>query len=231
LPEATVTTLDTTGSTQLAKQLATRPLIRLFAEPDAHSGRRLLLFILLAGVGYGAAMGWYSLAHDRPMQIVLSAVKVPMLLLGTFALSLPSFFVMNTLLGTRDDFRDALRAHLQAQAALTIILLSLAPLTLTWYAGNDVYSQAILFNAVMFGLASLSAQMVLRRLYEPLIRRNANHRLLLRAWLVLYAFVGIQLGWVLRPFIGRPGSPVRFFREGAWGNAYIELWKHLQGAF
>jgi hypothetical protein len=46
---------------------------------------------------------------------------------------------------------------------------------------------------------------------------------LLRGWLVIYAFVGIQMGWVLRPFVGVPGRPVTFFREGAWGNAYEEV--------
>jgi branched-subunit amino acid ABC-type transport system permease component len=116
----------------------------------------------------------------------------------------------------------------QAQASLTLILASLAPFTLTWYASTDAYAPAVLMNAAMFGLASLAAQLVLRRLYEPLIARNPRHRTLLRAWLVLYAFIGIQLGWVLRPFIGHPGSEVRFFRQGAWGNAYIEVW-HLIG--
>ena len=27
---------------------------------------------------------------------------------------------------------------------------------------------------------------------------------MLRAWMVIYVFVGIQMGWVLRPFIGNP---------------------------
>ena len=93
------------------------------------------------------------------------------------------------------------------------------------------YSQAVLFNAAMFGLASLAGQLVLRRLYRPLIARNPRHRPLLYVWLAMYAFVGIQLGWVLRPFVGAPGSPVRFFRPGAWGNAYVEVWRLIDRAF
>ena len=30
---------------------------------------------------------------------------------------------------------------------------------------------------------------------------------MLRAWLGVYAFVGIQMGWVLRPFVGQPDRP------------------------
>jgi hypothetical protein len=47
--------------------------------------------------------------------------------------------------------------------------------------------------------------------------------MLLRAWLIVFAFVGIQMGWVLRPFIGHPRGPTTFFREGAWGKAYVEV--------
>ena len=49
-------------------------------------------------------------AGSRIWQVVYSAVKVPFLLLATFVISLPSFFVINTLLGLRGDFPHVLRA-------------------------------------------------------------------------------------------------------------------------
>jgi hypothetical protein len=75
----------------------------------------------------------------------------------------------------------------------------------------------------MFGSATLSAQFILKRLFQPLIQRDRRHLWPLRTWLVTYIFVGIQMGWVLRPFIGSPDMPPQFFREGAWGNAYVTL--------
>jgi hypothetical protein len=185
-----------------------------------------LVFMLVAfGSLYGAAMGsfWSGDAGVRPLQMLYSALKVPMLLVVTFALSLPSYFVINTLLGLREDFAEAIRALVATQAGLTIILASLAPVTLLWYASFDDYDGAIVLNAVMFAIASITAQLLLRRHCRALIEKNPRHRLLLRAWLIAYAFVGIQMGWVLRPFIGTPDAPTRFFREGAWGNAYIEF--------
>lgn len=74
--------------------------------------------------------------------------------------------------------------------------------------GGD-YRQALAFNAGMFAVASLAAQLLLRRWYRPLVARNPRHRMLLRAWLVIYAFVGVQTAWVLRPFVRpsrRPGE-------------------------
>ena len=44
------------------------------------------------------------------------------------------------------------------------------------------------------------------------------------AWFVLYAFVSIKVGWVLRPFIGDPALPTEFLREGKWAeNPYANL--------
>ena len=195
--------------------------------PDAD--RRAGLLYLLALVGlfglfYGAVMGTFGgVRGERALQLLYSGLKVPLLLLVTFGLSLPSFFVLNTLLGVRDDFARALRALVATQAVLTIVLASLAPFTALWYASSGSYRPAILFNAAMFAVASFAAQGLLRRWYAPLVARNPRHRMLLRTWIVIYAFVGIQMAWVLRPFVGDPNSATRFFRQGAWGNAYVEV--------
>jgi hypothetical protein len=190
--------------------------------PVAATLLRLLVLLVIFGVLYGAVMGSFGgVAGRRALQPVYSGVKVPLLLLVTFALSLPSFFVLNTLLGVRDDFAEVMRGLVTTQAALTIILASLAPLTAFWYASSTDYRQALAFNALVFGVASVAAQLLLRRWYRPLVVRNARHLVLMRCWIVIYAFVGIQMAWVLRPFVGHPRGPTRFFRYGAaWGNAY-----------
>src|SRR5689334_18732195 len=128
--------------------------------------------------------------------MLYSGIKVPLLLLVTLGISLPSFFVLNTLLGTRADFARVLRALIASQAGLTVVLAALAPLTAVWYLSAAKYQLAILFNALLFGIASISAQFMLRRAYRGLIARNPKHRRLLRIWLILFAFVGIQMGWV-----------------------------------
>lgn len=184
----------------------------------------LLAFVVVFGVFYGAVMGSFGgVSGRRALQPLYSGLKVPMLLLVTFGLSLPSFFVLNTLLGVRDDFGQVFRGLVATQAALTIVLAALAPMTALWYASSADYESALMFNAFIFLVASVAAQGLLRRWYAPLVRRNPRHRVLLRAWLVIYAFVGIQTGWTLRPFVGHPQAQTRFFREEAWGNAYVHV--------
>ena len=66
--------------------------------------------MLIFGFAYGAAMGSFGgVAGERAWQLLYSAVKAPLLLLATFAIGLPFFFVLNTLYGLRRDFREALR--------------------------------------------------------------------------------------------------------------------------
>jgi hypothetical protein len=193
------------------------------ALPRARPGSWFVLESLILGFGmsYGAVMGTYGgLFGDRAWQLVYSAVKVPILIVTTFVLSVPSFFVVNTLLGLGADFRRVLLALMTTQAGLTVILTSLAPFTALWYASGSDYQTAILFNGVMFAVASFAAQWMLRREYRPLIRRDPKHRWMLRTWLVIYVFVGIQMAWVLRPFVGDPEKAVQFFREDSWSNAY-----------
>jgi hypothetical protein len=188
------------------------------------SARIIVGFLIGCGLFYGAVMGSYDGGVAvRPLQALYSAIKVPLLLMAAFGLSLPSFFVINALVGLREDFGRSLRALLTAQAGLTIILASLAPFTVLRYVSSTDYASAILFNAAMFAVASLAAQILLRRLYAPLIRRHYAHRWMMWVWLVIYAFVGVQLAWVARPFIGSPELATRFFRADAWSNAYVHI--------
>ena len=116
------------------------------------------LMILGFGMFYGGVMGTYGgLAGARSWQLVYSAVKVPFLIVTTFLLSVPSFYVVNILLGLRGDFPRVIRALMATQAGLTVILTSLAPMTAFWYVSGSAYQPAILFNGVMFAAASLGS--------------------------------------------------------------------------
>jgi hypothetical protein len=192
------------------------------------AARDLIAVVVVLGFAYGAAMGSYA---GRPLQAAFSGAKVPMLLGVSTLICLANFFVVNAMLGLRDDFSAALRAVLTAQAGVAVTLIAFAPVTLFFYASlpdtPDAYVTAVAANGVVFLFASLGGQLVLNRGYRALVARDPRHRLGKLAWLALYVFVAIQMAWTLRPFIGDPDRPVNFFREGAWGNAYVEVARML----
>jgi hypothetical protein len=191
------------------------------APASRASSFRFLFGVTLTGTMiYGAAMGCFGL---RPLQAFFSAVKVPILLWVASATCVPSFFVLNTVLGLRADFAAACRAVVSAQASLAVTLAALAPVTLFGYASSNDYPFATAMNGALFAVATAAGHVTLTRQYRPLIARNPRHRVTLAAWLLLYVFVSIQLAWVLRPFLGAPSMPTLFFRADAWGNAYVAV--------
>ena len=191
----------------------------------------LALFVMAFGAIYGLAMGSFGVLFvgDRWLQMTYSALKVPLLLLISFSLCLPSFYVFNALLGLKRDFLQAIGAIVASQACLAVVLSSLAPLTLVCYSSTDDYNFAVLFNGAPFLIASLAAQYALARAYRPLVAGNPRHRIAMILWLVLYIFVAIQLAWILRPFVGSPSLPATFFRKDALTNAYVALISVLGG--
>lgn len=173
-----------------------------------------------AGLLYGAVMGAYSL---RPLQMLYSSFKVPMLIAVSGLICLPNLIVLNTVLGLRQDLPAVLRGAALAQGTVCVCLAAFAPITVVAYLSLDVYAEAVLFNGAVFLVAAVAGQVTLSRHYRPLIAANPRHRIARDAWLALYLFVAIQMGWVLRPFVGDPNQPTRLFRVGAWSNAYVEI--------
>jgi hypothetical protein len=49
---------------------------------------------------------------------------------------------------------------------------------------------------------------------------------LLYIWIVVFGFVGTQLAWTLRPFVGSPGEPFQIFRH-IEGNFYVDVVRTL----
>jgi hypothetical protein len=185
--------------------------------------RRLLAHTAAGGLVFGAAMGSFSL---RSEQMLFSALKVP-LFLGTVTLiSLPSLFALHLALGLRQDFPAALRAVAAAQATLAAALAAFAPLCLFVYASSASYRLAVVADGGFFAAATLAGQVTLLR-HGRGRRGGARHLAVRLVWGALYAFVGIQTAWVLRPFVGAPGLEPAFLRADKWTNAYVVVARTL----
>ncbi|HEX4792604.1 MAG TPA: hypothetical protein VH370_02370 [Humisphaera sp.] len=59
---------------------------------------------------------------------------------------------------------------------------------------------------------------------------SRNVRLVFRLWLILFAIVGAQMGWVLRPFIGNPALPFTLFRPRQ-SNFFEAVYRALHHLF
>lgn len=183
--------------------------------------------IVCSGALYGAVMASYNgFAGDRVVMVAYGAAKIPLLFLATLFIAVPSFYVLNLLLGVGDHFRRVWDALVDFQLAVSLQLGALVPVTAFMNLTNGDYRIAQAWSSLLFAGAAWNARRLLLRAYAPLIAANPVHRALLRLWFGLYAFVGVQMGWDLRPFVGSPDMPVQFFRDEI-GNAYLEIFNVL----
>jgi hypothetical protein len=56
---------------------------------------------------------------------------------------------------------------------------------------------------------------------------NHNVKLVFQLWVLVFALVGAQMGWVLRPFIGNPHIAFSFFRSRN-SNFFESVFEHLR---
>ena len=177
---------------------------------------------IVLGGAYGAVMaGYHGVAGERLLMVLFGVVKIPMLFGVTMLLSVPCFYVLNLLLGVGEDFPRVWRGLVDYQLSVAIQLAALLPVTLFVNITEGNYRLAQGWSILVFAVAAWTARSSLEVCYAPLTNAGV-HRLLRRFWFLVYAFVGIQMGWVLRPFVGHPDMPVQFLRDDV-GNAYVEI--------
>jgi hypothetical protein len=52
--------------------------------------------------------------------------------------------------------------------------------------------------------------------------RRMARSFILWMWIFVYGFVGTQMAWTLRPFLGAPGYPFQIFRQLS-SNFYVNV--------
>jgi hypothetical protein len=202
-----------------------------------------IISVVMAAI-YGAAMGATNLLQGadlalswKMLQIVVTAVKVPVLFLLTLAIVLPPVYVSNAFVGARLPFRQMLALLLASVTITVTVLASMTTVAFFFALTSRSYHFIKLLHVLFFayagwvGLAYLVRS--LNAIMEP-IERSAANRILARrtpqwlflGWLLLYMFVGTQLAWVLRPFVGAPTEKFQVFRP-RYGNLYESVYYSL----
>ena len=192
--------------------------------------QELCVCVVLLSPVFGLAMGSFDVTGDRWLYAVFAAVKMPLMIGVTWGVCLSGFFALCSVLRLRDDLRECLRAIACGQAAVAFALASLAPVLMFAYLSGVDHRWALLLSGGMFAVATVMGQVVMWRRWRTLVARAGRHRLLLAYWLAAYVFVGIQTGWMLRPFVGSEGIAPTFLRGEGFSNAYVVVWQLVSGS-
>ncbi|TBR57661.1 actin-binding WH2 domain-containing protein [Westiellopsis prolifica IICB1] len=178
------------------------------------------IFFAIYGAIIGASHSW--------MQALSAAIKLPILYLLTLIICLPTLYFFNVLFGSRSTIQQHLVVLLTAMSVISVLLFSLAPVTLFFLiTAPDSYQFFKLLNVFIF---AVTGSFGVKFLYEGMQLLSQQDEVgkgtrttILRSWLLLYAFVGMQLGWTLRPFFGDPKTSFELFRSVRGGSIYLDI--------
>ncbi len=204
---------------------------------EIHQGDRLkskisalMLCSFCCFAAYGAIIG----SFNSWQQALSSAIKLPALYLITLTVCLPALHIFNSLFGSRKTIAQHFTYILSAASVIALLLAGFAPIVLffiTTLNPNKDYSFYMLMNVVVFMITGVFGVSFLYQSMRPASEVDGDENVkvrdqILRLWLVLYGFVGSQLGWTLRPFFGSSETFILFRpREG---NFLIGVWTALR---
>jgi hypothetical protein len=196
--------------------------------------RKLRSLAVLSTICFGL-YGFIIGSQHSLKQAVSSCVKLPILFLLTLVICTPALFIFSAFFGSRRSLLQTLAILLAGTAITGIALIALSPVTLFFIVTTRSYQFFKIFNVLFFsvsGLMGIGFFYFLSAHSSPdsTGQKQMARGLLLRFWFLLYAFVGTQLAWTLRPFFGAPGLPFEIVRE-VGGNFYTDLFQSLGHLF
>ncbi len=175
---------------------------------------------------YGAVMG----STASLWQALSSAVKLPILFLATLVVCSPTLYFFNLIFGSNQSLTQNFALILTAITVTAVLLLSFSPIVLFFLLTTSNYQFFKLLNVGVFTIAGFVGVRFLSqgmRVVSDAGKEGAGaRRNVVRLWILIYAFVGSQMAWTLRPFIGAPGMPFELFRQ-LGGNFYANIFASI----
>lgn len=188
--------------------------------------RGMLISSILFFALYGAVMG----STGSLWQALSSGVKLPLLFLATLIICAPTLYFFNLIFGSNQSLSQNISIILTAITVTSVVLLSFAPIVLFFLLTSSNYQFFKLLNVAVFALAGIiGVWFLIQGMRQVSLGGSEGARARMRIvylWILIYAFVGSQLAWTLRPFIGAPSIPFELFRQ-LGGNFYTNIFASI----
>ncbi|HUT74667.1 MAG TPA: zinc ribbon domain-containing protein [Armatimonadota bacterium] len=193
---------------------------------ERHLGRYAadaLLVTVVCSVFYGFVVG----VSVGGWQTLYDPIKLPWVLVFTLLLCLPTLYVFSAYLGSGLSLAQVSVVTFSATAVVSITLLAFAPVI--WFfmfTAPDSHHFWVLLNVVVFAAAGAFGVGFLVRAMRQLHAQRAEFpkvRRLVNWWVVLYAVVGAQMSWLLRPYF----TATDVFIRPRGGNFFVAVLRTL----
>lgn len=204
-----------------------------FNEMDKTQSRKLIfnqiLIICIFTFIYGVVMGSYH----SVLQSVVAGAKLVVLTFFTLIICFPSFFVIQQVLGSKMNLRQMIIIVLSGFVLTSTIALSFSPIVIFFQiTGNNYHFLQLLHVVIFFFSGFFGMKLMVDALKFACDKKSIYPQIgvsVFRIWIIIMAFVGIQLAWNLRPFLSDKNEDFKLFRkyEGNFYTAIIYSIKQL----
>lgn len=176
----------------------------------------------------GAALGTYR----GGIQIAYAAIKLPLVLLGAAALSAPALTAIGAALGRRARLSADVTLVMSAVAFGALLLAATTPLILLGRAFELDYHQMITGTVCAFVAAGVATLCMI--IQGVATERTPGWCSAVTGLCCVFALVGAQLAWAMRPYLVRPrAQEVPFVRavEGSLLDAISTTMSSARGIY
>jgi hypothetical protein len=204
-----------------------------FEKIDKKRSARLIykqiLIICLFGFLYGIVMGSY---HSF-LQALIAGVKLMVFFIATLLICFPSFYIIQQVLGSQMSFRQVTLVILSGFVLASSIALSFAPIIVFFLLTGDNYHFLQLLHVAIFIFSGIFGMKLMIDALKYACEKKSIYPktgvTVFRVWIIILAFVGIQLAWNLRPFLGDRNEKFQLFRkyEGNFYTAVVYSLQHM----
>jgi hypothetical protein len=181
-----------------------------------------LLIICVFTFLYGVVMGSY---HSF-LQSLVAGLKVIFLFLCSILICFPSFFVIQQVLGSKMTLRQMVFIVLSGFVLTSAIALSFAPIIILFQiTGGNYHFLQLLHVAIFIFSGIFGMRLMIEALKFACEKKDIYPHIgviVFRIWIIILAFVGIQLAWNLRPFLSDKTEEFKLFRKYE-GNFYTAI--------
>jgi hypothetical protein len=154
--------------------------------------------MIVASLIFFALHGAVMGSSHSVWQALSSAAKLPVLFLATLVICSPTLYFFNLLFGSAQS-----PSHYQFFKLLNVTAFAIAGIV---------------------GVTFLAQGM--RLMSDPDDEGALTRRSVVYVWIFVYAFVGSQMAWTLRPFVGAPGLGFELFRQ-LGGSFYANIFASI----
>jgi hypothetical protein len=183
---------------------------------------------------FGGAIGWWR----APEQSAWTAIKFPLLIFLTCGCNALLNGLLAQLLGSGLSFRQTSLLILMSFTIVALVLAAFTPVAIFILANapplgsagrGTGHSIVLLMDVLFIAYAGVVANRRLLHLLAYLCPAPGAARRVFWSWLAGNLFLGAQLSWILRPFIGSPNLAVQFLRDDPFhGTFYGAVFRALR---